>query len=559
MPRSDLIGYLLAVGKVFVLLVYLRRACCQSLPTRDEDNFRFQIRRDIFYDNNILPDGQQMTVYLFNGTRKKYFFMVEESNAPLQIFVTPCASPVSWSIKRKDLLTDEDDDETTAADPFLDHAFQTQMKSISSPTLDTFEGGGRMTYFSPNSPQGLYTIELEPTKSDTNVRIFGTTTPGLYNPFPELPSDSRVNVTALGRKSISFEWKGSKATSKKNVEYCISVSRLQRFQSHCAVLAHSQGDVPPTLPPDFGFGFKSEKHRQRELRRKSKPIKAVKPSKLFHKCVGRKTRFTFNRAKPGKTYFIDVFLVNRRTNQASSYTGTTVKTSRKRRRPSTRKQFLEDGKRKLFQLKKARKAQAFVFSVKDDMSSVVLELKSCRGVLPFEIVSSHIKTFKSVIKRTKIVRMKNLPAGRYTVRVKGNKRRRRYVQIYYTTRQFKYRKPRLPSDPSIKIFENLSTCNSVTVAWMGSDVKQRYCLYKKEVSEFKRKNRRRCSDPETRSRKERVVCVRFRHRDKDKAVITHTVRNLRPNTGYVFDVYVSRGRSGYLSYRSAFVRTKSKC
>ena len=416
-----------------------------------------------------------------------------------------------------------------------------------------------MTYFNPNSPRGLYTIELEPTKSDTNVRILGTTTPGLHNPFPELPSDSRVNVTASGRRSVTFEWKGSKATTRGNVEYCVSVSRTQSFHTHCAVLAHSRGDVPPTLPPNFGFGFKSEKQLQRELRRKSKPIKAVKPNKLFYKCVGRKTRFTFNRAKPGKTYFIDVFLVNHETSQSSSYTGTSVKLSRKRKRPSKSRKFLEDGKRKLFQLKKARKAQAFVFNVKDDMSSVVLELKSCRGVLPFEIVSRHIKTFKSVIKRTKIVRMKNLPAGRYIIRVKGNKRRRRYVQIYYTTRQFKYRKPQLPSDSSIKIFENLSKCNSVTLAWMGSDVKQRYCLYKKEVSEFKRKKRRRCSDPETRSRKEKVVCVRFRHRDKDKAVITHTVRSLKPNTGYVFDVYVRRGGSGYLAYRSAFARTKSKC
>ena len=44
---------------------------CQELPTRDSD-FAFGIdQRNLFYDNNRIPDGTLVSPYLFVNTTKK--------------------------------------------------------------------------------------------------------------------------------------------------------------------------------------------------------------------------------------------------------------------------------------------------------------------------------------------------------------------------------------------------------------------------------------------------------------------------------------------------------
>ena len=45
----------------------------QKLPTRDEDHFRFQISHaDIFYDTKLLPDGAEVTTYLYKSMPRRY-------------------------------------------------------------------------------------------------------------------------------------------------------------------------------------------------------------------------------------------------------------------------------------------------------------------------------------------------------------------------------------------------------------------------------------------------------------------------------------------------------
>ena len=78
-------------GSVIMLVTllgeWLTNGQCQHLPTRDENNFHFQIdHKEVFYDTKMLPDGAQVTAYIYNGTenremRRQGVFSVGKSSA----------------------------------------------------------------------------------------------------------------------------------------------------------------------------------------------------------------------------------------------------------------------------------------------------------------------------------------------------------------------------------------------------------------------------------------------------------------------------------------------
>lgn len=59
---------------VVVLLVLLGLgSLAQKLPTRDEGLFQMQIRdKSLFHDSSVIPDGAEISGYLFRDTPKRY-------------------------------------------------------------------------------------------------------------------------------------------------------------------------------------------------------------------------------------------------------------------------------------------------------------------------------------------------------------------------------------------------------------------------------------------------------------------------------------------------------
>lgn len=50
----------------------------QKLPTRDEELFQMQIRdKAFFHDSSVIPDGAEISSYLFRDTPKRYFYLVQ--------------------------------------------------------------------------------------------------------------------------------------------------------------------------------------------------------------------------------------------------------------------------------------------------------------------------------------------------------------------------------------------------------------------------------------------------------------------------------------------------
>ncbi|XP_048248110.1 protein NDNF-like [Haliotis rufescens] len=541
-----------AVGNLLVSIFMLPLSLGQHISAsnrRRQYDFASD-RPEIFYDTRTMTDGREETVYLLKGETESYYFLLEEGGTPLSIVVTPCASNITFVLTNKAMASSSEEDDPE--DPF-----SSQMEGQSSVRVEEFKGGGNMVYTTRDARKGIYILSLQAIKTDTTVKLFATTRPESVSLFPELPVDARIRVTATSRRSIKFSWNPSGNPSEllqPSLEYCVSVNKVMNFQSHCSVLAHLQGDTRPTPPPNSGFGFPWEKSKNRERQRKAKPIKAMSPKRLFYACVGSKTNFTFDKAKPETTYFIDIHVVDKNTNRSSTYVGAVVQTKKRKRRQA----LLKNEKRKTVSLQKGVRSVSVKLVLTKQVEKGVLELKSCRGVLPFEILYDNKLIHKSAVRRIKIVRMKNLPAGAYILRFKGKRKRKRSVMVFFTE-SGRYRPPRLPVDYRIKVFNTLTTCTNVTLAWMGSNVKQKYCLYKKELVDNQKVRKHRCSDPGHRSDREKVFCTRFRHRQPSKAVISKTVTGLKPGTNYLFDVYISRGNSASLVYLNQQVRTKTQC
>jgi hypothetical protein len=322
-------------------------------------------------------------------------------------------------------------------------------------------------------------------------------------------------------------------------------------------MAHTNGDKKPVLAKDDSWNFSWERQAMREMRRRARPVRAMSPRKmLVHQCVGAKREFTWGKARRGKTYFVDVYVVDKNTNKAEAYEGIKVTMPGKAKSDSKTPMTIEDGGRKTFKLKPDNLPQIVTFEAKQHMPLLSVELGVCRGDVPFEVYLNNKWKHTAIVKRWKRVNMENVVPGVYAFRFPKLHRRKSFVSMHVTSRPSVLT---LPRDRSIKVFEGMSTCTNVTVAWMGTHKKQKYCLYVKEAAKIRNLNKHKCANVAERPRSERVLCTRYRNRDVSKAVMSATISGLKPATKYVLDVYLSRGHSGPLPFESVSVQTKDAC
>lgn len=61
-------------GPFCLLLALVLGTVAQKLPTRDEGLFQMQIRdKAVFHDSSVMPDGAEISGYLFRDTPKRYW------------------------------------------------------------------------------------------------------------------------------------------------------------------------------------------------------------------------------------------------------------------------------------------------------------------------------------------------------------------------------------------------------------------------------------------------------------------------------------------------------
>ncbi|KAK1875535.1 Protein NDNF [Dissostichus eleginoides] len=244
-------------GKGWMVLLVLLGigVSAQKLPTRDEGLFQMQIRdKTLFHDSSVIPDGAEISGYLFRDTPKRYYFVVEEDNTPLSVTVTPCDAPLEWRLSLQELK--EEGSAEGSGEP-LDQQRQQTVAVDDGTELFTYKGNDVEAYAASSSPSGLYQLELLSTEKDSHFKVYSTTTPESDQPYPQLPYDPRVDVTALGRTTVTLAWKPTPTgfLMGQPVQYCLVINKEHNFKSMCAAEAKMTLDDGFMLAPKPGRDF----------------------------------------------------------------------------------------------------------------------------------------------------------------------------------------------------------------------------------------------------------------------------------------------------------------
>ncbi|KAG8592875.1 hypothetical protein GDO81_000650 [Engystomops pustulosus] len=551
----------------------------QKLPTRDEELFQMQIKdKALFHDSSVIPDGAEISGYLFRDNPKRYFFVVEEDNTPLSVIVTPCDAPLEWKLTLQELPEEASGEGSGEPEP-LEQQKQ-QILNEEGTELFSYKGNDVEYFVSTNSPSGLYQLELISTEKDTHFKVYATTTPESDQPYPELPYDPRVDVTSLGRTTVTLAWKPTPTSSilKQPIQYCVVINKEHNFKSICAVEAKINADDAFMMAPkpgldfspfDFAhFGFSSENDASKDRNFMSKTLSTklvrqmtTKPKDDLQKvCIGNKNIFTVSDLKPDTQYYFDVFAVNSATNMSTAYVGTFARTKEEAKQKTVE---LKDGKVTDVFIK--RKGAKFLrFAPVSSHQKVTFSVHSCLDAIQIQVRRDGKLLLSQSVEGVRQFQLRGKPKAKYLIRLKGSKKGASMLKILATSKFNKQPFPSLPEDTRIKAFDKLRTCSSVTIAWLGTQERNKYCVYKKEVDddyseEQKKREQNQCLGPDTRKKSEKVLCKHFYSQNLHKAVTTETIKGLEAGKSYMLDVYVM-GHGGHsVKYQSKVIKTRKFC
>ncbi|NWZ97314.1 NDNF protein, partial [Nesospiza acunhae] len=548
----------------------------QKLPTRDEELFQMQIRdKAFFHDSSVIPDGAEISSYLFRDTPKRYFFVVEEDNTPLAVTVTPCDAPLEWKLSVQELPEEASGEGSGDPEP-LEQQKQ-QITNEEGTELFSYKGNDVEYFVSSSSPSGLYQLDLLSTEKDTHFKVYATTTPESDQPYPELPYDPRIDVTSLGRTTVTLAWKPSPTASllRQPIQYCIVINKEHNFKSLCAVEAKLSSDDAFMMAPkpgldfspfDFAhFGFPADNNsgKERGFLKSSKFGRQTSPKPrvdLHRVCIGNKNIFTVSDLKPDTQYYFDMFAVNTNTNMSTAYVGTFARTKEEAKQKTVE---LKDGKVTDVFIK--RKGAKFLrFAPVSSHQKVTFSVHSCLDAVQIQVRRDGKLLLSQSVEGVRQFQLRGKAKAKYLIRLKGSKKGASMLKILATSRPNKQSFPSLPEDTRIKAFDKLRTCSSATVAWLGTQERNKFCIYKREVDdnyneEQKKREQNQCLGPDTRKKSEKVLCKYFHSQNIQKAVTTETIRGLQPGKSYLLDVYVI-GHGGHsVKYQSKLVKTRKFC
>jgi len=445
--------------------------------------------------------------------------------------------------------------------------------------LFTYKGNDVESYVAASTPSGLYQLEILCTEKDSHMKVYATTTPESDQPYPELPYDPRVDVTALGRTTVTLAWKPTPTgvLMGQPVQYCLVVNKEHNFKSMCSAEAKISADdafMPAPKPGrdfspfDFAhFGFVPSdnnlgKDRRFSGNRMSRAYPAKpKASDIRKVCIGNKNIFTVSDLKPDTQYYFDVFAINTATNTSTAYVGTFARTKEEARQKTME---LKDGKVADVFIK--RKGSKFLrFAPVSSHQRITLFLHACLDSVQVQVRRDGKLVLSQNVEGVRQFQLRGKPKAKYLIRLRGSRKGASTLKVLAAAKPGgKQPFPSLPEDTRIKAFDKLRTCSSATVAWLGTQDRNKYCVYRREVSEAygeeqRRREQNQCAGPESRRKSEKVLCKYFHSPNLQKAVTTETITGLEAGKTYLLDVYVV-GHSGHaVKYQSKLVKTRKYC
>ncbi|XP_009957408.1 PREDICTED: protein NDNF-like [Leptosomus discolor] len=552
----------------FYLPLHLLTAAClchsiKAPTTSSQQSFKTDLFN--FYHSLILADGKETTVHLLKDIPKRYYFVLEEGRAlsPFTITVTPCDVPIEWNI-----LVHK------ASASFLgkaaqgDHDTQEVSKSQKTPsmvsTIFNYKGNSVETYMGMSSHSALYMLEFLSTERDTHITVYLTTDTTSGHLYPELPMDSRIDVIGIGHTTVTLTWKHSPSVlqHRENIQYCLLVNEKHNYKSLCAAetaIRSSGMKLPPTLALSLSPYLLEPQQVMILSNSELSIINKVSSGEVRQICMGTKNTYTVPSLSPSTQYYFDVFVVNLLTNASAAYTGTFART-------------LEEPEPKVTELKDGKVVQVVLDGKNQKFYSLQYQASHKEIQFTFQLCRSQVQVH--ITKNGKTVALENISGLRYfslkgklldtyLVQLRSIEESNSSVKVQVSSHLHKPLFPLLPESLKIKSFSKLRTCNSVTIAWLGTQEESKYCVYKKRIEDdqvwMELQSADRCFGPESRHKSEKVMCKYFYDINLQRAVTTETIKGLDAGTLYLFDVYLF-GPSGIpVRYHSKVVKTRKKC
>ncbi|CAM4700646.1 unnamed protein product [Lepidochelys kempii] len=547
----------------FHLLVAMCLCHSVKVPTSSQHSFK----SDLFNCNHslILADGKETTVHLLKDIPKRYCFILEEDKAPapFTVTVTPCDVPIEWSILVHKASTnflgkaargDYDTLEATKSQKIL--------KLVSM--IFNYKGNSVETYMGMSSYSAFYMLEFLSTERDTHLTVYLTTDTTSGHLYPELPMDPRIDVIGIGHATVTLAWKHSPSVwqHKENIQYCLLVNEKHNYKSLCAAetaIRSSGMKSPPVLALSL-FPYLLD-HQQVMILSNSELsiINRVSNGEVRQICMGTKNTYTVPNLRPSTQYYFDVFVVNLLTNASAAYTGTFARTLEE---PEPKVIELKDGK-VIHLILDGKKQKFYSLQYQAKQKKIQFTFQSCSGQVWVQIARNGKVLASENIVGFRHFSLKGKLLDTYLVQLRSMDHINSSVKVQVSSHFHKPFFPLLPESLKIKSFSKLRTCNSVTIAWLGTQEQSKYCVYKKRIKEdqvwMELRSADRCSGPKSRHKSEKVLCKYFYDINLQRAVTTQTIKGLEAGTPYLFDVYLT-GPSGIpVRYHSKVVKTRKKC
>ncbi|XP_043911608.1 protein NDNF-like [Protopterus annectens] len=436
-------------------------------------------------------------------------------------------------------------------------------------TIFKYKGNDVETYVSNSPHTTLHRLELMSTEKDTSIKIYMTKHPKPGQLYPELPNDPRINIIGIGHTTVTVAWQPSPSALQYNsdIQYCLLINVKHNYKSLCAAEATLSTRVRMNDNKALSLFITTDLLKQSELilhskvnnRMTSHAIHKESSWDVRHICIGTNTIYTIHSLLPNTQYYIDVFAINLLTNASAAYTGTFSKTLEE---PIPSAKPLKDGEVALVNIS-GKGYQLYSFQSQGPNRRVQFTIQACAGDVWVQITRNGRRLVSEMVEDLRYFTLKGKPADTYIVHLQSMGTSRASTKVHVTSHFYRPLFPILPESLKIKSFNKLRTCDSITIAWLGTQERAKYCVYRKRLEKGHATkeimNKDICSEPEARKKSEKVRCKTFHNLNLQRAVTTETIRGLESGTPYLFDVYLVGPTGIPIKYKSKVVSTRKEC
>ncbi|XP_061913799.1 protein NDNF [Entelurus aequoreus] len=511
-----------------------------------------------------LPEGKMTTVTLPAGRTRRLFFTLRKT-PDFAVTVSPCGPPMEWTLAARTLK-----DKPLKS---LEWSSKKSMPEVwwrgpgTEERIHSFSGNAADTYSGPAALHAsVYILRLRSKQQSSRATVYLHQGPGTSGAIPQVPADPRVHTLGVGMTSVTLSWAPSASftgLAQKSYEYCVLVNSGRNFPSVCAALESSKME-------------EDKKRTEKKKRVTAWPIlkewwweqweaDSEAGGDLQCACRGTESVCTVSDLLPDTRYYFDVFAMDRLNGTSAAYTGTAARTHEEAR-PSVA--TLREGELRwvTFHDRGSATEQFFSFRPRGVQQSGLLTLQSCGGRDKVKVTVSSkglVLTSQAVGEDLVQIWLQGSPVYVISLEREGTTAAKTSsvalpsVKMQTSSAYHRRGVPSLPSTLQVKSFNRLRGCNSVTLAWMGTEERSLYCVYKRKLEGDALTAP--CLGPESRSDTERVLCKYFQELNPRRAVTTAVIGSLEPGTTYVFDVYLMRRWGIPIKYASKTVKTRKDC